>query len=186
MPVSQDLEEKVKSMFGFVPNSLAEMCKDPFTIQVYLQGINLKKEHATLTFIQRHIVEYITSALNGDEYCIQMHAKFLKTKAGFTVDELNEMKYGGLPSATSHPDVIPIIKLVRTVINKKGKLTNEDILQFENMKITRDQMYEVITSIHLKSIQNYVNNLSNPLLDERFADNSSQIQTQSSSSQQRK
>ncbi|EFC39863.1 predicted protein [Naegleria gruberi] len=177
MPVSQDLEEKVKSMFGFIPNSLAEMCKDPFTIQVYLQGINLKKEHATLTFIQRHIVEYIASSMNGDEYCTQMHAKFLKTKAGFTNEELLEMKYGGLPSASSHPDVIPIIKLVRTIINKKGKLSQEDISTFENMKITRDQMYEIITSIHLKSIQNYVNNLSNPILDERFCDNVSQTTT---------
>jgi len=174
MPGTQDLEEKVKSMFGFVPNSLAEMCKDPFTTQVYLQGINLKKEHTTLTFVQRHVLEFITSATNGDEYCVQMHAKFLKSKAGFTAEELTEMKYGGLPSATTHPDVIPIIKLVRTIINKKGQLTQEDINTFENMKIARDQMYEVITSIHLKSIQNYVNNISNPPIDERFMDVPSQ------------
>ncbi|KAL9642989.1 hypothetical protein ABK040_010681 [Willaertia magna] len=168
MPSGSDLEEKVKSMFGFVPNSLQEMCKDSFTTQVYLQGINLKKEHTTLSFVQRHVLEFVTSSMNGDEYCVQMHAKFLKSKAGFTQDELNDMKLGGLPNSTTHSDCIPIIKLVRTVVVKKGKLTQEDLTLFEQMKVTRDQMYEVITSVHLKSIQNYVNNIANPPIDDRF------------------
>lgn len=146
------------------------MCnKKIFTLHsataTYINAMKTKKQYSQLTFLERQVMEMAVSVFNGDVYCIGMHEHFLRKTNTFSEEDINELKIGGLPS---QKDLHPVLKATRLILTRKGNVTDAERSYLEDIGITRPKMYEIAASICQKGVQNYINNIAKPTLDDEF------------------
>jgi len=69
----------------------------------------------------------------------------------------------------SEPKLTAVSRLARTLIEKRGKLTQEDSDAFLDAGFTPEQLLEVIAVTAASTITNYTANVTNPPLESRFS-----------------
>lgn len=159
----EELLESVRQKFGFVPNVIKEMSVSPAATTVYLKGQEAM-QFASLDQKEQMVVQLAISIKNGCGYCTAAHAAML-IGAGFSWEELDQVKVGG---NFEEIRLNRLTDLTRKLMQQAGHLSTEEIAAYNTQGISREQIYDVITLIGLKTITNYINHLSHVTLDPQF------------------
>ena len=149
---SKDLLLGIKNQFGFIPNMFAYMAEAPTTIHAYLQ-LNELVSKTSFTVSEQQVALLAVSVENECGFCVVAHRA------------IGKMKNANVQSLTAIAENTEIVDskeralatFVRTVVKTKGKPTDLDVEQFLNAGFTKQQVFESMLIVSIKTLSNYIN-----------------------------
>lgn len=170
VPTRAQVSEKNQAIFdnlqkglGFVPNLYAYFAKNETALADYL---TLQNRKSTLRAKEREVINLVTSQINGCRYCQSAHTVLGKMN-GFTDEQVIEIRKG---AASFDPKLDALAKLTASVVENRGKATEERKNAFFEAGYTEANLVDVVLVIGDKIISNYIHNLTHLEIDFPLAD----------------
>lgn len=162
-PASRELLLKAKEKMGFVPNIFGVMAESPATLKGYLTLAGIFDE-SSFTPTERQVLLLTASRENGCQYCVAAYS-LSAMKAGApkaVVDAIREDK------PIADPRLAALHKFCRSVVEKRGWVSDAEVKAFLDAGFTKAQVLEVVLAVSLKTLTNYVNHIAATPLDAAF------------------
>ncbi len=155
----------IKKKFGFVPNILRELGETaPAVLNVYLGGQEALVQ-SSLNARELNVAMLAVSWVNDCDYCKAAHSTLLKG-TGLGREDIDAVAEG---KTLSDKRLDSIARATRSIADKKGFLTSEDLADLKKQGLGRTQIYEIIAVIGIKTISNYVNHINHTPIDPQFS-----------------
>ncbi len=147
-------KENLKSVMKnleFIPNVFAMIAESPEALNAFVT-LNSSFGETTLSPVEQQIVMLATSTENCCAYCVAGHTAFAHKinmpetliEAMRNMQRLDDLRLEALNN------------LARNLVKNKGQSSEEDIQYFLNSGYTRQQFFEVVLGVSLKTFSNYV------------------------------
>jgi AhpD family alkylhydroperoxidase len=111
----------VKSKFGIVPNSTRAMAVSPSVLEAYL-SFSGSLGHGVPPAQVREQLALDVGEANHCDYCVSAHSAIGK-RVGLTNQEILDSRRG----ASTDPKTDVLLRFARTVVEKRGVVTDADI-----------------------------------------------------------
>lgn len=149
--------EQIQQGYGFIPNLFAYMAEAPTTIEAYLSLNNIIAK-TSFTPAQQQVALLAVSVENSCDFCVGAHRAVGKMKQAKqqTLDALNE---NGVIECGQDA---ALVNFVRTVVKDRGHLSENTVEAFLNADFTKQQIFEVMIIVSIKTLSNYINHLTHP------------------------
>jgi uncharacterized peroxidase-related enzyme len=154
----QAIFDSLQKNVGFVPNLYAYFAKNETALRDYLA---LQNRKSTLTTKEREVVNLVTSQINGCRYCQSAHTVLGKL-AGFTDEQVLEIRHGW---ASFDVKLDALARFVASVVEKRGKASEEAKEAFFAAGYTEANMIDVVILVGDKIISNFIHNLTELEID---------------------
>ncbi|MHB8812852.1 MAG: carboxymuconolactone decarboxylase family protein [Steroidobacteraceae bacterium] len=154
---------QLQSAFGMIPNLIGAMSTSPVLIDS-LVGLFGKVHGASFTEPQVQSVLLTDAVTNGCTWAVAFHTA-LALKEGIDPADVQAIREGRLPKDGK---LAALSGLAKTMIEKRGRLGDEDISRFLAAGFGRDHLLEVIAAVAASTITNYTGNITRPPLDAPF------------------
>ena len=156
--------ESIEQGYGFVPNLLGTMIESPATTQAYL-ALGKLFGQSSFTAGEQQLISLTASRVNECEYCVSAHSTVARNAAlpGDVIDAIRD----DLPIADERLEALR--QFVAQTVTQRGWLENGQIEAFLGAGFTKEQVFEVILGVSMKTISNYINHIAATDLDEAFA-----------------
>jgi alkylhydroperoxidase family enzyme len=102
---------------------------------------------------------------NECHYCSAIHSNILKNQLNTDESVVNAVRNG---ETLSNAKLNALVTYARTVVEKRGHVSDEDIQAFIDAGYTMQNVLEVNLITALKTISNYTNHIAVTPLDEAF------------------
>ena len=164
-PKAKELLCDVKVGMGFIPNMYSAMANSSILFDTYIHGYKLFRDESSFNAVEQEVIFLAISRENGCSYCMAAHS--------FVADNISKVPVE-VTDAIRNDKVIADAKLAalvlfsRTMVNKRGLPTKDDVSQFLAAGYTEHQILEIILAISTKTISNYANHLFHTELDDVF------------------
>jgi len=166
IPDQEEIQSKYQKKYGFVPNLVTEMLQHPVAAQYYTFGIEALEQRGLLNPTEPQIVYFTISHLNKCHYCTTAH-KFAAKNAGQVSDDtINAIVKG---EKLENKRLNGLVEAARLVFEKKGWLTQVDMMKLRTQGVTHDEMIEILMINSIKSMSNYINHIKNTTVDAAFS-----------------
>ena len=152
----------VQARFGIIPNLAGAMATSPVLIQSFV-GIFDKVHGGNFTEPQIQTV-LLTDAVTNGSTAVALHTA-LGLQAGIDPADVEAMRAGRSPSNSK---LGALSTLARTLIEKRGRLNEQDIERFLAAGFGKDLLLETITIVAASTITNYTGSVANPPLEVPF------------------
>jgi alkylhydroperoxidase family enzyme len=149
-----------QARFGMIPNLAATMATSPVLIQSLI-GIFDKVHGGNFTEPQIQSVLLTDAVTNASAWAVALHTA-LGLQAGLDPADVEAMRAGRSPSDKK---LGALSTLARTLIEKRGRLDDQEIESFLAAGFGKDLLLEVITIVAASTITNYTGNVTNPPLE---------------------
>jgi alkylhydroperoxidase family enzyme len=153
----------VQARFGIIPNLAGAMATSPVLIQSFV-GIFDKVHGGNFTEPQIQTVLLTDAVTNGSTWAVALHTA-LGLQAGIDPADVEAMRAGRSPSNSK---LGALSTLARTLIEKRGRLNEQDIERFLAAGFGKDLLLETITIVAASTITNYTGSVANPPLEGAF------------------
>jgi alkylhydroperoxidase family enzyme len=153
----------VQARFGIIPNLAGAMATSPVLIQSFV-GIFDKVHGGNFTEPQIQTVLLTDAVTNGSTWAVALHTA-LGLQAGIDPADVEAMRAGRSPSNSK---LGALSTLARTLIEKRGRLNEQDIERFLAAGFGKDLLLETITIVAASTITNYTGSVANPPLEVTF------------------
>lgn len=150
----------VQARFGMIPNLAGAMATSPVLIQSFI-GIFDKVHGGSFTEPQIQTVLLTDAVTNACAWAVALHTA-LGLQAGLDPADVEAMRDGRSPSDKK---LGALSTLARTLIEKRGRLDDQDTERFLAAGFGRDLLLEVITIVAASTITNHTGNVTNPPLE---------------------
>jgi uncharacterized peroxidase-related enzyme len=150
---NQGIFDNLQKGLGFVPNLYAYYAKNETALGDYLA---LQNRKSTLKGKEREVVNLVTSQINGCRYCQSAHTVLGKMN-GFTDEQIIEIRNG---SATFDSKLDALAKFTASVVENRGRASEESKEAFFVAGYHEANMIDVIMVVGDKIISNYLHNLT--------------------------
>lgn len=154
---------QLQSAFGMIPNLIGAMSTSPVLINS-LVGLFGKVHGASFTEPQVQSVLLTDAVTNGCTWAVAFHTA-LALKEGIDPADVQAIREGRLPKDSK---LAALSGLAKTMIEKRGRLGDEDINHFLAAGFGKDHLLEVIAAVAASTITNYTGNITRPPLDAPF------------------
>lgn len=154
---------QLQSAFGMIPNLIGAMSTSPVLINS-LVGLFGKVHGASFTEPQVQSVLLTDAVTNGSEWAVAFHTG-LALKEGIDPADVQAIREGRLPKDSK---LAALSGLAKAMIEKRGRLGDEDIHRFLAAGFGKDHLLEVIAAVAASTITNYTANITRPPLDAPF------------------
>jgi AhpD family alkylhydroperoxidase len=162
----QELFSAAEAKFGFLPNVLKQMGTSPAALEVYLKGqAALGNPGNRLTAEQRNYVQLATSERNDCKYCVAAH-KTMGSMQGS--DKANLAAVAAGESIANDAGGL-YVEATRLIMEKQGHLDGQDIARLEAQGLDREVLYEIVASVGVKLISNWINHIAGTKVDAQFS-----------------
>ena len=151
----------VQARFGMIPNLAAAMATSPVLIQSFI-GIFDKVHGGNFTEPQIQTVLLTDAVTNGCTWAVALHT-VLASQAGLDPVDVEAMRGGRSPA---NKQLGALSTLARTLIEKRGRLGDEDVERFLAAGFSKELLLETINIVAASTITNYVGSVTNPPLEE--------------------
>lgn len=162
---SKDVLETVNKAYGFVPHLLGTMAEAPALAEAYLA---LGKFFGKTSFneTERQVIALAVSRSNGCEYCVAAHSTIAK------MGKVDEAVIDAIrdDEAIADAKLEALRQFTTQVVEKRGWLDDDDVGAFLDAGYERQQVFEVILGVGMKTMSNYTNHIASTRLDDAFAD----------------
>ncbi len=155
---NQAIFDNLQKSLGFVPNLYAFYAKNETALSDYLA---LQNRKSTLKAKEREVINLVTSQINGCRYCQSAHTVLGKMN-GFTDEQVIELRKG---SASFDPKLDALVRFTASVVENRGKATEESKEAFFAAGYTEVNLIDVVIIIGDKIISNYIHNLADFPID---------------------
>jgi alkylhydroperoxidase family enzyme len=150
----------VQTRFGMIPNLAGAMATSSVLTEAFI-GIFDKVHGGNFTEPQIQTVLLTDAVANRCAWAVALHTA-LALKAGLDPVDVEGMRDGRSPSDEK---LGALSTLVRTLIEKRGQLDEQDIERFLAAGYGKDLLLEAITIVAASTITNYTGNVTNPPLE---------------------
>ena len=157
---TKNLFRKVEKSLGVIPNMFKCMGNSDVVLDGFL-ALNAGVGSGKLGPKNVKLIILATSELNECEYCAAAHTKMALDAGLLTEDEcLNARRIKG-PDAKS----TKMLEFIKKIKLSNGKVSDDDIKEIKDAGYSDAEIVEMIGTIGLISIANYVSNVAQPDLD---------------------
>ena len=150
----------VQARFGMIPNLAGAMATSPVLIQAFI-GIFDKVHGGSFTEPQIQTVLLTDAVTNVSPWAVALHTA-LALQAGLDPADVEAMRAGRSPSDAK---LGALSTVARTLIEKRGRLDDQDTERFLGAGFGKDLLLEVITIVAASTVTNYTGNVTNPPLE---------------------
>ena len=153
----------LQSAFGFMPNIAAAMSTSPVLIDS-LVGLFGNVHGGSFSEPQIQVVLLTNAVTNQATWAVAFHS-FLAVQAGIPHGDVEAIRSGRSPQ---DPRLGALSTLARTLIEKRGRIGDDDGERFLAQGFGRDHLLEVIAIVAASTITNYTANVAEPPLEAKF------------------
>ncbi len=149
--------EQIQKSYGFVPNLFAYMAEAPTTLEAYL-ALNKIIEKTSLNPAQQQVALLAVSVENECDFCTVAHRAIGKMK------QANQQTLNALNTKEQISDMkdAALAKFAQSVVKDRGNISEKTISEFLNAGFTKQQIFEVMIIVSIKTLSNYINHLTKP------------------------
>lgn len=156
---AKELLDAVKAKLGIVPNMTRSMAVSPSVLDAYL-GFSGALGHGVLPARVREQLALDVGEANHCDYCVSAHSAIGK-RAGLTEREVLDSRRG----ASADPKTDVLLRFARTVVEKRGVVTEPDIAAVRDAGFGDAEIAEVVANVALNIFTNYFNNVAGTTID---------------------
>ena len=155
--------EQLQEAFGILPNLPAVIANSPKLINA-LVGLFAQVHSPGLSEAENQIVLLTDAVTNSSAYAVAFHTT-LALQQGIRSEETSAIREGHLPKDRRFA---ALSNLAKTLIEKRGHLSEQELNSFIAAGFTKEQVLEVIAIVAASTITNYTGTIANPPLEEAF------------------
>ena len=155
--------KQLQSAFGMIPNLIGAMSTSPVLINS-LVGLFGNVHGGSFTEAQVQIILLTYAVTNGSTWAVAFHTT-LALKEGIDPADVQAIRDGRLPKDSKFA---ALSRLATTMIEKRGRLDDEDINRFLAAGFGKDHLLEVIAAVAASTITNYTGSITKPPLEVPF------------------
>jgi alkylhydroperoxidase family enzyme len=155
--------EQLQQAFGVLPNIAATIANSPKLINS-LVAVFQQVHSPGLSEPENQIVLLTDAVVNSSNYAVAFHTG-LALQQGVSPDETGAIREGRVPA---NKRFAALSTLARTLIEKRGHLSEEEVDSFTAAGFTKEQVLEVVAMVAASTITNYAGSIANPPLEDRF------------------
>jgi alkylhydroperoxidase family enzyme len=155
--------QTLRSAFGFIPNIAGAMANSPVLVNS-LPGLFQNVHGGSFSEQQIQTLLLTNAVTNCCTYAVAFHT-FLGLKEKLDPAAVQAIRDGRLPQ---DPKLAALSTLAKTLIEKRGRLDEQDQKKFLAVGFGRDHLLEVITVVAASTITNYAANITTPPLEPQF------------------
>jgi uncharacterized peroxidase-related enzyme len=160
---SKDILTAVQKKYGFVPNLMGEFAEVPPALKAYTTLGELLGE-TSFSPIEQQIVLATASIANGCEYCVAAHSAGLKA-AGLAQDQLDALR-AGRPLGDGKLEALRAF--TTAIVERRGWVKQNELQRFLDAGYRREQLFEVLVGVAMKTLSNYANHIADTPLDKQL------------------
>jgi alkylhydroperoxidase family enzyme len=160
---SKSALEQLQKAFGVLPNLPAVIANSSKMINA-LVGLFAQVHSPGLSEAENQIVLLTDAVTNSSTYAVAFHTA-LALQQGISSDETNAIRERRLPADKRFA---ALSTLAKTLIEKRGHLSDQELDTFIAAGFTREQVLEVVTIVAASTITNYAGSIANPPLEDPF------------------
>jgi alkylhydroperoxidase family enzyme len=160
---SKSALEQLQQAFGVIPNLAAAIANSPKLINS-LVGVFQQVHSSSLTEQEIQIVLLTDAVANSSTYAVAFHTA-LALQQEVSPEETNAIRERRAPRDQRFA---ALSTLARTLIEKRGHLSDHEIHAFIAAGFTKEQILEVIAVVAASTITNYAGSIASPPLEDRF------------------
>jgi alkylhydroperoxidase family enzyme len=149
--------------FGMIPNIAGAIAGSPKLING-LVGVFSQVHGGSFTEAQVQALLLTNAVTNGSTWAVAFHS-FLALKEGLSEADVQAIRARRLPQDTK---LAALSHLARTLIDKRGRLDDQDVAAFTAAGFDQALVLEVILVVAASTMTNYVGSVANPPLEEMF------------------
>ena len=158
---SDQLSGAAEKMGGLLPNLYRQMAQSPVVLEAYFTMANLL-EKTDFTPAEQQFILLTTSARNGCSYCVAAH-----TSGGRMLKLDKEAIQSVRTGAGVADEKLSALRLfTETVIEKRGKVTEDDLASFIAAGYTQKHAMELLIGVSMKTLSNYFSRMAMTPLDD--------------------
>src|SRR5580692_6536175 len=161
---SKSALEQLKKAFGVVPNIVGAIANSPKLINS-LVGLFGQVHSPGLTEAENQIVLLTDAVANSSAYAVAFHTA-LALQQGISSEETSAIRERRLPADKRFA---ALSNLARTLIERRGHLSDQELDSFIAAGFTREHVLEVIAPVAASTITNYAGTIANPPLEDPFS-----------------
>jgi AhpD family alkylhydroperoxidase len=158
-PALRDLQ----AAFGMIPNIAGAMATSPVLINS-LVGLFGRVHGGSFTEAQIQTVLLTNAVTNACSWAVAFHTA-LALKEGVDPSDVDSIRAGRSPKDDK---LGALSTLARTLIEKRGRIDDQDRERFLAAGFGKDHLLEVIAVVAASTITNYTGNVTNPPLEAPF------------------
>jgi len=155
--------EQLQEAFGILPNLPAVIANSPKLINA-LVGLFAQVHSPGLSEAENQIVLLTDAVTNSSAYAVAFHTT-LALQQGIRSEETSAIREGHLPKDKRYA---ALSNLAKTLIEKRGHLSEQELDSFIAAGFTKEQVLEVIAIVAASTITNYTGTIANPPLEDAF------------------
>lgn len=155
--------QKTFDQLGYIPNLHAVLAESPQLLTAY-KFLHEQFQKTSFSSNELTVVWQSINFENECSYCLPAHTA-IAHMMGVSESLIDDLKKG---KKLSDPKLERLRLTTRALINKRGRLSKEDMYQFESAGYGTKQLLEILLGISQKTISNYTNHLARTPLDEYF------------------
>jgi alkylhydroperoxidase family enzyme len=160
---SKPVLEQLQQSFGFIPNLAAVIANSPKLVTAFA-AVFQQVHSSSLTEQEIQIVLLTDAVANSSAYAVAFHTA-LALKQGVSSEETDAIRARLLPK---DPRFGALSTLAKTLIEKRGHLSQQELDAFLTAGFTKEQILEVINVVAASTITNYAGTIANPPLEDQF------------------
>jgi AhpD family alkylhydroperoxidase len=155
--------ERLQQAFGVIPNIAAAIANSPKLIDS-LVGVFEQVHSSSLTEQEIQIVLLTDAVANSCTYAVAFHTA-LALQQGVSSEQTGAIRERREPGDKRFA---ALSTLAKTLIEKRGHLSEQDLDSFIAAGFTKEQVLEVIAIVAASTITNYAGTITNPPLEYPF------------------
>ncbi|MDR7258539.1 putative peroxidase-related enzyme [Sphingomonas sp. BE270] len=156
---AQPLLDAVEKQLGVVPNLFRLVATSPATLEGYL-GLNAALGR-TLDAKTRERIAIAVAQANGCDYCLSAHTYLGLNLAKIDEAEIALNRAGHSGDAKADAAIV----FARQVLAARGKVSEADIAAVRLVGFSEAQVIEIVASVALNVLTNYINNVAETDID---------------------
>ena len=160
---SRPVLEQLQQGFGFIPNLAAAISNSPKLLTAFA-AVFQQVHSSSLTEQEIQIVLLTDAVANSCAYAVAFHTA-LALKQGVSSEETDAIRARLVPSDRRFG---ALSTLAKTLIEKRGHLSEQELDAFLAAGFTKEQILEVISVVAASTITNYAGTIANPPLEDQF------------------
>jgi AhpD family alkylhydroperoxidase len=155
--------QSLNAAFGMVPNIAGAMATSPVLINS-LVGLFQKVHGGSFTEAQIQILLLTNAVTNACSWAVAFHTA-LALKEGIDPADVEAIREDRAPRDRQYA---ALSTLARTLIEKRGRLDDQDVDKFIDAGFGKDRVLEVIAVVAASTITNYSGSVTKPPVEAPF------------------
>ncbi|MDR5774929.1 MULTISPECIES: carboxymuconolactone decarboxylase family protein [unclassified Caballeronia] len=162
---SKPVLERLQRTFGLVPNIAGAMAASPTLINGFI-GLFERVHASSLSEPQIQTLLLTNAVTNRSEWAAAFHTA-LALQQGVSRADVDAIREARLPADVN---LAALSALARTLIDRRGRIDRADEKRFIDAGFGAAQILDVIAVVAASTITNYTGSVTQPPLEEQFAE----------------